>query len=256
MHLPAIKNGAAVLAERVFYGKPLVFKEKSHRYFWGGEPVPSVTTILGRLAKNALVQWAADCATEHMAANMQDTAGVSHETFTKLLEEARKEHIRRRNAAGIKGAALHKYASDCFQQGVLLPNIGDDPLCKAFGDWWSKHVIHPIDVERLLMSEKLMYAGRCDFFGRIDGKLGVLDIKTGGETGKVYEESWLQLCGYELALVEELGLQQPLVRWVLQLDKTSGKFVLHEQAMSAPYLHAWVCLVNLDKFMRIISKAI
>ncbi|NIV32424.1 MAG: hypothetical protein GWN58_24180, partial [Anaerolineae bacterium] len=76
----------------MFYGKPLIYHHGRHMYFWGGEHVPSVTTIIKRLDKPGLVQWAADCAVEYIKAkgtfDGSDVWGVS--SFD--LDNARKAH--------------------------------------------------------------------------------------------------------------------------------------------------------------------
>lgn len=244
----AVTNGQP--EGRVFYGKPLVFREKAHRYYWGGEPIPSVTTILGRIAKPALIQWAANMAVDHILTNAQD-----HREFAKVCEEARKAHAVKKDTAADLGTQIHSYAQDCLRARHLLLMPDDPklkPACEGFGEWFTTHTIHAIEVERMVLSEKCKYAGRCDFFGRIDGKLGVMEIKT---SGGVYDEFWLQLSAYEIALVEELQLAEPLTRWILHLNKETGAHKLHERAMSTPTITAWMALVRFDQMMRIVSKA-
>jgi hypothetical protein len=44
-----------------------VFDEKKHLYFYDGKPMTGCTTILGVLAKPALIPWAAKMAVEYIA---------------------------------------------------------------------------------------------------------------------------------------------------------------------------------------------
>src|SRR5678810_1480875 len=51
---------------QMFYGRMLTYHHGRHMYFWDGQHVPSVTTIIKRLDKPGLIQWAADMAVDHI----------------------------------------------------------------------------------------------------------------------------------------------------------------------------------------------
>ncbi|OGZ43832.1 MAG: hypothetical protein A3J55_00135 [Candidatus Ryanbacteria bacterium RIFCSPHIGHO2_02_FULL_45_17b] len=81
---------------------------------------------------------------------------------------------------------------------------------------------HPEFIERSVVSFKNRYAGTVDALATIDGKFGVLDIKT--STG-FYREYNLQTAAYVLALQEE-ELKQSLelprnieTRWILRINQ-------------------------------------
>jgi hypothetical protein len=264
---------------RLFYGKSLVFRPGNHRYFWGGEPVPSVTTILGRLAKPALIQWAANMAVDYIEENWEIVHNDVLEIKPEVLAAARKAHAVKKDTAADLGSYTHAYAKDCFKANRLLPMPTRTDLelefkktkapldlipklidgviagCEGFRDFFRKHTIHTIETERMVMysaeGSPIRYAGRTDKFGRIDGKLGVLDIKT---SGGIYDEFWLQLTAYEVALSTELKLEDPLMRWILHLDKNTGAHKLHERASSTPTIAAWLALVRFDQMMRVMGK--
>lgn len=229
---------------RLFYGKPLIFREKAHRYYWGGEPVPSVTTILGRLSKPALIQWAANMAVDHLLANPQDHDG------------ARKAHTVKRDTAADVGTVVHEYAAGQLrkdEQVILLP---PDPQVLRAADalrvWLSEHEVVPLAIERRVLSQRYGYAGTTDFFGHVDGKLCVLDFKTGGG---IYDEMWLQTAAYEVALREELGISEPIGRWLIHLDKKTGMCTPHYRATSEVDASVWLVLVQLDQGLRAMKKA-
>jgi hypothetical protein len=239
---------------RLFYGKPLVFREKAHRYFWGGEAVPSVTTILNNLGKPGLIQWAADEAVAAKARGATD-------------EEARNAHTAKKEKGADIGTEVHSYAQDCLRAGHYLP-MSDDPLikpaCEGFAEWFSAHDIDAVEVERPVMywspDVPGRFAGRCDFFGRIDGELGVMDIKTSNtvidrKTGDLYREMQLQTTAYEVALTTELRLSDPLARWILHLDKKTGAHKLYAKPSCPMTIAAWLSLVRFDQMMRVMSKA-
>jgi hypothetical protein len=239
---------------RLFYGKPLVFREKAHRYYWGGELVPSVTTILNNLGKPGLIQWAADEAVAAKARGATD-------------EEARNAHTAKKEQGADIGTQVHSYAQDCLRAGHCLP-MPDDPLvkpaCEGFAEWFSAHDIHAVEVERPVMyvSEEIpaspRFAGRCDFFGRIDGQLGVMDIKTANtvidrKTGDLYREMQLQTAAYEVALITELRLNDGLARWILHLDKKTGAHKLYPKPSCPMTAAAWLALARFDQMMRAVK---
>jgi hypothetical protein len=271
-----VRAGAFPASEgRMFYGKPLVYRETTHEYFWAGEKIPSVTTILGRLAKPALIQWAANMAVDYIEENWEIVHNDSIEIKPAVFAAARKAHRVKKETAADVGTYTHAYAQDCLKANRLLPVPISEDLqgefektkappemipkliegvrlgCDGFGNWFRKHEVHTIEVERQVVSAQHLYAGRCDFYGRIDGKLGVLDIKT---SGGVYEDYWLQLTAYQGAITEEKPVNEPVKNWVLHLDKNTGAHKLHARDLSAPMVHAWIALVMFDRYWRIMEK--
>lgn len=254
---------------QMFYGKPLEYYPASHRYKWDGQWVPSVTTILNRLNKPMLIQWAADMAVEHVQKKISEWPEgfrYSYGTLLNICQEARLAHANIRDAAGDVGTLVHKYAKDMLEGKGLPTGPEAKPVpiqaanaIAAFREWLLAHKIEPIAVERRVMSRELMYSGTCDFFGHIDGKLSVLDFKTGNG---VYDEAWFQMAGYEIALREELqegslaSQMMPMQHWLVHLNKNTGE--------CAPYLRTseetiaakavWRNLVAMDRAIRDMPK--
>ncbi len=85
-----------------------------------------------------------------------------------------------------------------------------------------KIIFHKEYVERQIKSQRHRYAGTVDALATIDGKFGVLDIKT--STG-FYPEYNLQTAAYVLALQEfplqrELALSRNIeTRWILRINQ-------------------------------------
>jgi hypothetical protein len=247
----------------VFYGKPLVFKEKAHRYYWGGEAVPSVTTIINRLNKPLLIQWAANCAVDYIIENFDVAHNNTIGLKPAIAEAARKAHTVIRDTAGDIGHEVHEHARRHFMRMKfpalpLLPEPEHPQAVKAlaaFRDWAAQHKIEPLGVERRVFSQQRMYAGTCDFYGRIDERLTIADFKTGRA---VYAEGWFQMGGYEDALREELGLSEALDHVLIHLDKNTGRCVPHlcKADDTEPSLNVWRALVHLDKHMRAMPKTL
>jgi hypothetical protein len=246
---------------QMFYGKPLTFNEKRHMYFWDGKHVPSVTTIISRLNKPLLIQWAANCAVEHIVQGIGAKEGAV--PLPQLLEEARKAHLTKKEDAADIGTAVHKYA-----QAALTgkPEPRDLPpgaieACAAFWKWVEQHRIEPVAVERRVMSREHMYAGTCDFYGYIDDRLSVLDFKTGNG---IYDEAWWQTSGYSEALIEEhtdyqnhrVLIDIP-IRWIVHLNKTTGQCEVYCRESFDDWnqdRNVWLSLLALDKALRIARK--
>jgi len=240
--------------EIIFYGKPLRFSSCNHRYYWGGEYVPSVTTILGRLAKPMLIQWAANCAVDHIERALANGS----EDMGFICQEARAAHATIRDAAGDVGTMVHEIARRILlgEQGWWISGHLSEQVqqaLKAFESWRDQHTIVPVALERRIFSAEMLYAGTCDFFGRIDGDLSVLDFKTGNG---VYDEAWYQLSGYERALIEELPATPPLTHWIVHLSKTTGECRTYrrepDETVSAR--RVWSHLVAMDRAIREMPK--
>jgi hypothetical protein len=74
-------------------------------------------------------------------------------------------------------------------------------LAKAmFNSWKRNHDVLPIMIEQRAISYEHRYAGRFDFYGKIDGQYVLMDIKT---SNVVRKEVPLQLGGYYQVLANE-----------------------------------------------------
>jgi len=243
------------MSDPVFYGKPLTFNPRNHRYYWDGQPVPSVTTIISRLNKPLLIQWAANCAVEHIESAYHSNLGALPKD---VWESAKKAHEVIRDTAGDVGTMVHDYAR-CALGNLPLPDTSEFPeqalkALRALGQWRGENKVEPIAVERRVMSRKLMVAGTCDYYGHINGRRACLDFKTGNG---VYDEAWWQTSGYDDLLAEELDLGEPLDRWIIHLNKTTGECVPHLRNAREDHEQdraVWRNLVALDAALRVARK--
>lgn len=211
-------NALAACATLIIYGEPLEFDESAHAYRWGGNPVPGVTTILQCLGKPALIPWAAGCASDHWLKEIK----AGNTDYTAIHKAAKSAHRNKANAAADIGKNVHEYA-ECFFKKKTLPLLLSDEAkrgVEAFHEWIDAHEIEVLTSERRLFSKKHYYAGTCDFVAKIDGILGVGDIKT---SSGIYPEMRFQTAAYQQALEEEKGIKFP-VRWIIRFDKKSGHF--------------------------------
>lgn len=164
-------------------------KSKAHiRYkLADGAIVPGVTTVLGLLAKPALVPWA--------------------------------------NKLGLQGVDVKKYVDDKADIGTLGHAMVTDTLigkktdlsdysknqidraencALSFWEWTKDHKIEEVFfVERPLVSEKNRFGGTLDIYAQVNGRREIIDLKTGSG---IYPEHVYQVAALK-ALLEENGYQ-------------------------------------------------
>jgi len=94
-----------------------------------------------------------------------------------------------------------------------------DPLIKpsirAFDQWRSFHKIKPFGFEKKVISNKYFYVGTVDALVEIDGKVGILDLKT---SSGIWDEYSLQTVAYFQALNEKDKIKAES-RWILRIDQ-------------------------------------
>ncbi len=145
------------------------------------------------------------------------------EGFLKEMETyARAEEVKEQSAR--EGSLVHSAVEKLLvgERIPLLPEIA--PAVRAFEKFAETRriEIHEGCIERAVWSFRHRYAGTVDALAVIDGKCGVLDIKT--STG-FYPEYNLQTAAYASALQEFLvkktmGLSRDVeTRWILRIDQ-------------------------------------
>lgn len=167
------------------------FKEASG-YTIDGAWFPRVTKILSIKAKPALYRYYGEA---------------------KSFQSA--QTITERSAA--EGTLVHEAA-----ESILLgktPEIIDPlirPAITAFQEFLLRNNIHtaPEWVERRIIHRDERYAGTIDALALIDGKFGVLDIKT---SQGIYRDYNLQTAAYMDVLKNEF--QNLQTRWILRIDQ-------------------------------------
>ena len=193
---------------------------------------PSVTTVLGRLAKPALVPWAAKVTAEQavrMTASGALPALVSQDEAAAVaaLKDAPRNQ---RDTAGNFGTLVHN-ALEAWATGGAMP-----PLANEAADAWASllallgalevEAIHAeVTVYGLTDDPATIYAGTCDLIADATlpkrGRVRLaLDLKT--NRGGAYPEAAYQLAAYRHAshLVNDRGD-------VVPMPGTDGAVVLH-----------------------------
>jgi hypothetical protein len=169
---------------------------QTRRYLVNGKRFANVTTILSVLAKDALLDWAANLAKEGrnwkaVRAEAGERGKVSHHLLLQILTGA----------------------------GATLSDLEDvhRPYGQAGFKWVRDAKPEVVECERMVASCEHRYAGRLDLFARIGSELTLVDFKTvtkwsyerDRETKELtdqlyppYDENLLQLDLYQGARIE------------------------------------------------------
>lgn len=195
---------------------------------------PSVTTILSVIGKPALIAWSAKVEREmvtsaslglyrdtHGTPKMSDLAYLNS-LQTRLGKE--KAHSKELAKAGDIGSQAHKLI-EWNLRASLMQEAGPSPAVTdkatwAFMAWedWKKSVnLKPVYIEQTVWSITYGFAGTMDLFAEVNGKLAVIDWKTGKA---IYPEAYLQNAAYRHAL-REMGHGDPVQGIIVRLPKNT-----------------------------------
>lgn len=205
------------------------YDDPSHSYYFDGKPMTGCTTILGVLAKPALIPWAAKMAVEHVKQNTgrivkEEWNGntlyncLNEDELNLVLEEAKNAHRKKKEDAAQKGTDLHALVEEYVglmirdQDGRAL-EMNDDPThywqpISPFIQWAKKENVRFLATEQVIYSKKLWVAGTCDLIFEKGGKRYIGDIKT-------YKKIWdrvplIQCAGYSIMYEEMQGVTEHL----------------------------------------------
>lgn len=209
------------------------FDEEAHAYFLNDKPLMGITTVLGVIAKNNLIQWAANEAVkymgdlEHRHTNsmkefvdiwgapcppdyMPELTIFRSKDFTKGLEEARYAHRKKKEAAGESGTDLHALAEGYVRLSIQENESRPMDVCPAgleqFRDWAKQENVTFLASEKRMYSKAWWVAGTCDLIFEKEGKKYIGDIKT---YAKIWDRvPFFQCAGYA-NLYEEMHADEP-----------------------------------------------
>ena len=171
-------------------------------------PLISVTKIQGILNKPLLVPWAKKVAIERAREELVKalTSGMQIDlnSINSILDLAKKEPDKKKDEAADIGTRTHE-AIDKWISGEM-PVLTDDikPGFNNFQHWLETEKIRIIKGDTNLASIKYMFGGRSDGYGEKDGKIILIDFKTGKN---LYDDTIIQIGGYDIATLETYGLQ-------------------------------------------------
>lgn len=178
--------------------------------------LPSVTAVLGVIAKPALISWAANMAAEHVADSLEPGIALDEVAIAELVREARGAWRRRRDKAADLGTIIHNWIegwvkSQIDPQNNPRPELPSNPQVRTsveqFLRWEQENHVRYLASELRLYSRYFGVVGTADLVleihpaGTRGPKYEVADFKTGEA---IYPEYALQLAAYWRA-IEESG---------------------------------------------------
>lgn len=159
-------------------------KINTHKdYTLNGIEYPSVTNILKILNKSSLVGWANFMGFKRIRVEdvLKESSAVG--TYVHYLAQCKvmdKEYVRYdiRNRKRLIEVGMRYH---------------------SFLDFYNENKMEAEFMEKSFISEKLKYAGTMDFYGKLNGKMTLLDFKT---SKGFYDSMFMQLAAYNLLLKE------------------------------------------------------
>lgn len=234
------------------------FTKKGHRHTLDDKPLHGVTTILGVIAKPALITWSANMAVKHIEDNFPTPEQVINGfKFSDLFKDAKVAHTKKKESAGNIGTTAHEAIENWIKMGCPTDMSvasfcgGDEQIMKMFMnfvDWSIKEKVEFIASEKLVHSETNWYGGICDFVCIINGKRWVGDIKTSTD---IYPEYFLQVAAYDLAM-EEMG-EPRAYGYVIVNIKKDGRVKVKKDRSTKKYREAFHHALNLYKLLKVIG---
>jgi len=236
---------------------------------------PSVTTILGIIAKPALVGWAKKMvalAIEPTLKAIKDgTIKPEDLDVEEILKSAKANPKSIMEEAGDIGTQIHKVLEILVNQKMkhedqdwegaktFIEHTGvlegkDDRIVRcvwAFIDWAKKVNFIPIESELMIYSRSIGYAGTLDAVGYVDNILSVVDFKS---SKAYYPEMAMQLSAYRHAYAEMNKKKKVAGMLVLRLGKEDGEFEAIKVQNPAKNMIAFKSALNLWKWKQNTEK--
>ena len=166
-----------------------------------GDRVVGVTTVLNVLDKPALVIWS----------NRLGLQGIDSTKFKdKMADIGTITHLRILHELKGTEPDLSEYSQADIK--------ASDNCMMSYHSWSKIHKLEPICIETPLTSDRYGYGGTPDFIGLVDGRLEIIDYKTGNG---IYGSAYYQVSAYR-QMAHELGHQVEHAR-ILRIGRTDDE---------------------------------
>lgn len=169
----------------------------------------SVTAITGILNKPALVYWAANEGAKAAEEILVPGLKIDEINRAEIIQAIKSAHRVKRDTTADIGTQVHTWIEEYVDSTFGLADMPAPPINEnirnsvdQFLEWETNNEVEWLVSERKVYSRKYKYAGTLDSEARVNGKLSVVDIKTGSG---IYPEMFMQVAGYAKAREEETG---------------------------------------------------
>ena len=210
----------------LYKGKVTIdFYEKKHWYVnrKTGKIINSVTKSTGLLNNTeVLMAWACKMMSEYLLEIINRGGDISHLDIAK----AKGAHRAKKEKAGAIGTAVHYWIEQYIKNKLSrskkkLAMPTDDKVLNgviAFLDWENENMVKYVSSERIVYSKENDFVGTLDCEAFVNGKLALVDFKTGNHIG---ETTSFQVSGYLGADEEERKIKYQ-DRIILHINKDEG----------------------------------
>jgi len=213
------------------YGKDveLVFDTMKHQYSVNGEIIPGCTSILGIVAKNALMFWSANCASDYFKSKIEPGKIYDEVYLDDVYRNAKKAHTQIKEDAASVGKITHLWVQHYIEGKDLGQPINDKVKgsVERFLKWQKEKNVKFLISEQPCFSRKYKYAGTLDFICKINNKLYIGDLKT--NNSMYYNSMGSQCASYIMAREEEFKNEKYAGFVVCRVGKEDGEF------------ESWIC---------------
>lgn len=208
------------------------FYPNSHKYKIDGTKewlvsATAITGIVGGDKINLLSNWAQN---QYQKAMLRWLEGANDPLHKVEIEEAinlcRSAAEQEKDRTADVGTIVHDYA-EAFGKARKagepvppLPETAPEEAYKgieAFLTWVKNNDVKFLETERLVYSKKHGYVGTLDLLAEVNGKVTLVDYKTGKY---VYDEHYYQVAGYKMAWEEEK--EKVKAAMILHFDRETG----------------------------------
>lgn len=199
-------------------------KRISGVYIINNEAYLSVTTILSVIDKSsALTYWFGGEVYDYIALKYKEGSFPDRKEALAAPYQTNKK-------AKDRGTTVHSIVEGWKNMGDVAGIEGPfRGYATAFRDWVSHHNVEVVENERTVISKKYGYAGTLDILARVNGKLMIVDVKTGKD---LYPEVKLQTSAYRQALLEN-GVDIDGTSALLLQEDGTYKFETHSDKLGA-----------------------
>jgi len=191
------------------------FDEAKHAYKLDGKRLTGVTTILGAIAKPALIGWAARMASDYIKSNAHakvqlDKDGVvtwsGFEVTHEVLAAAKKAHERKRDGSANIGTRVHKSIENYLTgQPVEFETEQEEEMFEKLKTWADTRIKKVIATEIRVYDEELWYGGTCDLvYLTHQDRVRVADWKT---SNGLYDRTYFAQCAAYANAMKKMGFE-------------------------------------------------
>jgi hypothetical protein len=187
-----------------YNGDVYMFDEDKHVHSLNGKPLTGVTSLIDKtLSKPALIPWAVKTTVEWIKCNCPLQSSIegssAYIVSREDLENAKKEHSKRKTDAGDWGTRVHNACEVWCLTGELPEGEDILPSVLNFKQFIEDNGFKVLGVERNVWSKEWWIGGIFDLVLEKDGKVYIADIKT---SSGIYDSHFIQMGAYYKCILE------------------------------------------------------